>query len=322
MLRVSLCLAAVFVAYRAVLFLSALHAHGYVKGALLDPHENAIPSIWWHMGFKWPWIRLKHGACRRRQRTRLLTTCRAPHARPHDLDPAAERRRVLRGVGCGRAAGLGERGQDASGETQRLHEGEVRLALASFARAVVECACSVWGSSVAFANGDDWKRHRRVVAPAFTQKMFSRIVEESALVYDQMKVLLLLRFTFVTICRLIVGLAAAHPKARPRLIPLPAHTHRACSLRKIDDSWKTTGAVRRPQISQRGEDLQLFTKLVPSTDGAVKYALEPPDVPPRAETTGSALMSTLVLLGLHPEEQDAAYAEIIREIPSAETMAL
>ena len=63
-----------------------------------------------------------------------------------------------------------------------------------------------------------------------------------------------------------------------------------CSLRKIDDSWKTVltlldaiTASRQAQYAARkslGEDEidDLFTKLVSSTDGAAKYALEPPDV--------------------------------------------
>ncbi|KAJ7226872.1 cytochrome P450 [Mycena pura] len=370
MLRVSLCLAAVFVAYRAVRFLSALHAHGYVKGArpLLDPHSfpgNAIPSNWWHMGFMWPWIRRKH----------------AHFNHTHDLTTLIP---LLSGGGAYFAASVAV--------ARQVWGNEAKTHLVKPKDFTTE---SVWGSSVASANGDDWKRHRRVVAPAFTHKMFSKIVEESALVYDQMKGdfcttdvhltnlhALLLRYTFVTICRCGFGmsvdwkqsssrdevavfdraLSVASGTIIPRLIfpkwvwrlPIqrrvcasyhfPPTLTAQCSLRKIDDSWKTVltlldaiTASRQAQYAARkslGDDEidDLFTKLVSSTDGAAKYALEPPDVDKTAnmmsllfagyETTGSALMSTLVLLGLHPEEQDAAYAEIIREIPSAENMSL
>ncbi|KAF7374654.1 Cytochrome P450 [Mycena sanguinolenta] len=362
MLPLPLCIGAILIAYRVIRFWKQLKVrslvcrrrssltfvlqfYGHVKGyrPLLDPHSlpgNAIPANWWHMGFMWPWIQRKHAHF---NHTRDLTT----------LVPivAGNSMYVVASVGVAKQV-WGKREQDASAEA------------------------NVWGSSIASANGEDWKRHRRVVAPAVSPKLLSGVVEESALVYKKMKsdlsaddmVLrnlhsLLLRFTLVMICRCGFGmpvdwkqstgndeiaifdrsLSVASTTLIHRLI-FPSWIYKLPiqQLRDINNSWNAVltliasiAAGRQAEYStlkELGEDeiKDLFTKLVSSTDEAARYTLTPAEVTGDMmsllfagnETTSSALMTTLVCLGLHPKEQQAAYDEIIREIPSADEMTL
>ncbi|KAJ6587211.1 cytochrome P450 [Mycena vulgaris] len=45
---------------------------------------------------------------------------------------------------------------------------------------------SLWGDNVVAANGEMWKRHRRIVAPAFTSKTHSMVVAETTSIYKEM----------------------------------------------------------------------------------------------------------------------------------------
>ncbi|KAJ7615517.1 cytochrome P450 [Roridomyces roridus] len=235
---------------------------------------------------------------------------------------------------------------------------------------------SVWGTSIVSANGEDWKRHRRVVAPAFTTKMFSRVVEESTSLYSSMKDefgsdqvvtnlrSLLHRFTLVMICRCGFGMPVSWKQGGTsqdeidifdRALSVASSTlvHRLIfpkwvwslpikSLRHIDQSWKTVltlfdsiAASKQAQYSSEkelGEEhaKDLLTKLISATEEDSKYTLTPSEVTGNMlsllfagnETTASALMSTLVFLGLYPEEQEKAYQEILREVKSIADMDL
>lgn len=114
------------------------------------------------------------------------------------------------------------------------------------------------------------------------------------------------------------------------------------SLRAIMQSWRTVlslmddiAARRQAEFSLEkdfgdGNITDLLTKLVSATDGMSKYSLEPSEVTANMmsllfagnETTSSALLSTLTLLALYPDEQEQAYQEILREAPSSEGLTL
>ncbi|PBK84236.1 cytochrome P450 [Armillaria gallica] len=114
------------------------------------------------------------------------------------------------------------------------------------------------------------------------------------------------------------------------------------SLCSIMQSWKNVlslmtsiAARRQAELSLEkhfgdGNIADLLTKLVSATDGANKYALEPAEVTANMmsllfagnETTSSALLSTITLLALHPDEQEKAYQEILREAPCKEGLSL
>ncbi|KAK0243729.1 cytochrome P450 [Armillaria nabsnona] len=51
---------------------------------------------------------------------------------------------------------------------------------------VIYLSRRIFGSSIASAQGTDWSRHRRAVAPSFNTAMYSTIVEESGMVYRDM----------------------------------------------------------------------------------------------------------------------------------------
>ncbi|EAU83716.2 hypothetical protein CC1G_05620 [Coprinopsis cinerea okayama7 len=44
---------------------------------------------------------------------------------------------------------------------------------------------SIWGDNMFTVSGDDWKRHRRVVAPAFNNSLYSLVVEETTALYRE-----------------------------------------------------------------------------------------------------------------------------------------
>nr|GAT54839.1 cytochrome P450 [Mycena chlorophos] len=349
-LPLPICIGAAFLVYRVLRFWQQLAFHGYLKGyrPLLDPHSlpgNAIPAKWWHMGFMWPWLQRK--------------TAHFNHT--YDLTTLVP---LLMGKSMYVVASV-----DLA---RQIWRNEVKTHLLKPSDFTTE---GVWGSSIASANGDDWKRHRRVVAPAFSPNMLMRAVEESALVYKSMKTdlqsdviitnmhALLLRSTLVMICRCGFGMdvdwkqgatndeiavfdralsVASATLIHPLIFPKWLYKLPVQSLRKIDQCWETVltlitslAAGRQAESStlkELGDDEMndLFTKLVSSTDDAARYSLTPAEVTGDMmsllfagnETTGSALMSTLVFLGLHPEEQQTALEEIMRVVPSADDMTL
>ncbi|KAJ7446632.1 cytochrome P450, partial [Mycena latifolia] len=341
---------AVLVAYRVLRFFKVLNAYGYNKGyrPLLDPHSlpgNVIPANWWHPGFMWPWIQRKH----------------AHFNHTHDLTTLVP---LLLGNGAYFAASV-----DVA---KQVWVNEAKTHLVKPADFTTE---NVWGSSIASANGEDWKRHRRVVAPAFTSKMHVLINFPIPCPYIQPSTgellsggpvltnlhSLLLRFTLVMICRCGFGMPVNWEQStdqdevaifdRALFVASTTLVHRLIfpkwvwklplkRLRDIDESWKTLiallnalAAIRQAQYSaeeELGEEhaADLFTKLISATNGATKYELEPPQVTANMlsllfagnETTSSALMSTVVFLGLHPDEQQKAYKEIIREVQFEQNM--
>ncbi|PBK59726.1 cytochrome P450 [Armillaria solidipes] len=348
-----LLLGATFALHRIWRFISLLKRHDYLKGyrPLFDPYSfpgNAIPTTSWNLGFMWSWV--------------YRRTAHFEHA--YDLTTIIPI--------FGNASYLGASVSIA----KQVWGNESKTNLTKPEDFTTE---KIFGSSIASANGADWRRHRRVVAPLFNTTMFSTVVKESGSVYRDMVAKeawkeknnfivadmpsLLHRFTLVMICRCGFGMPVEWTQSLDhtevatfdRELSVAARTiiHRFIlpdwvwalpikSLRAIMQSWRTVlslmdgiAARRQAEFSLEkdfgdGNITDLLTKLVSVTDGTSKYALEPSEVTANMmsllfagnETTGSALLSTLTLLALYPDEQEKAYQEILREAPSSEGLTL
>ncbi|KAK0187605.1 cytochrome P450 [Armillaria mellea] len=100
------------------------------------------------------------------------------------------------------------------------------------------------------------------------------------------------------------------------------------SLRAIMQSWKNVLPLMTSIAVRRQTEFLLEKHF--ATDSATKYALEPAEVTANMmsllfagnETTSSALLSTITLLALHPDEQEKAYQEILREAPCKDGLSL
>ncbi|CAK5278914.1 unnamed protein product [Mycena citricolor] len=343
-----------------------LTTHGHLKGyrPLLDPHSlpgNTLPANSWSMGFMWPWIQRKTAHFNHQND---LTTL-IPLVVGNPMYIAA-----------------------STNVARQLWVNEIKNGLERPADFTTD---GVWGSSIASANGDDWRRHRRIVAPAFTQNMylmfssvrfvsvadffvrFTSIVNESSSVYSDMKKefhsgqtitnlhALLLRFTLVMICRSGFGievdwkqrsgssnsasifdraLSLASKTLIVRLISpkwlwkLPFKT-----LKDINESWTTVISLSNELAAQRQTEYSIdkaagvddvadiFTKLVSTLESDAKYSLDPPEVTANMLSllfagNASALMSTIVMLGLHPDIQETAYQEILQNVSSPDNLNL
>lgn len=147
----------------------------------------------------------------------------------------------------------------------------------------------ILGDSLSSASGDVWRRHRRVVAPAFTNKIFSSVWKEARAVYDQMLQAegwshqtdimfveahsFLLKFTFMIISKCGFGFATswtppesgamAFPEALrvvsetivPRMV-LPSWAYKlpVKSLRRIGDAWSIVASFISASIDTRRND--------------------------------------------------------------------
>lgn len=125
---------------------------------MFDPYSfpgNAIPTSWWNLGFRWTWI-YRH-------------TAHFEHA--YDLTTIIPIFGDLYYVGA------------SIDIAKQIWGNELKTNLAKPQDFTTE---GIFGSSIASAQGADWSRHRRAVAPSFNTAMYSRIVEESGVVYRDM----------------------------------------------------------------------------------------------------------------------------------------
>ncbi|KAK0221398.1 cytochrome P450 [Armillaria fumosa] len=325
-----LLLTAVFVLHRVLRFLMLLRRHKSTMGykVLFDPYSfpgNAIPTTWWNLGFRWTWI-YRHTA--HFEHAYDLSTIIPVFGNPYYIGASVDIAKQIWG-------------------------NELKTNLAKPQDFTTE---GIFGSSIASAQGADWSRHRRAVAPSLNTTMYSRIVEESDVVYRDMvsketweeknNVVvadldrILHRFALVMICRCGFGMSVEWTQGRDHselstfdrelsvaarmiilrfILPDWVWKLPIQSLRAIMQSWKIDGNIT-----------DLLTKLVSATDDANKYALKPAEVTANMmsllfagnETTSSALLSTITLLALHSDEQEKAYQDILREASCKDSLSL
>ncbi|OCB85151.1 cytochrome P450 [Sanghuangporus baumii] len=147
----------------------------------------------------------------------------------------------------------------------------------------------LWGHSVTSANGDVWRRHRRVVSPAFNNKTYSDVWktvrsvyremidtegwnEWNEIVFDEVNSLIL-KFTFIIICRCGFAYPSSwsptysstdkFPEALrlvsetliPRLvIPNWAYKLPIGRLRRMNNAWQTVTSAIMDLIEKRKSD--------------------------------------------------------------------
>ncbi|KAK0457448.1 cytochrome P450 [Desarmillaria tabescens] len=318
MLWLPLLLAATFFSVSSLDILGFIKGerHGCTKGyrPLFDPYSfpgNALPTTWWNIGFRWTWLyrRTAHF-----EHSYDLTTIIPVFGNPYYVGASADIAKQVWG-------------------------NELKTNLAKPQDFTTE---RIFGGSIASAHGTDWRRHRRAVAPSFNTAMYSTVIKESGVVYRDMdtpQIHVSYDLSFGMPVEWTRGNDHSELTTFDREFSVAARTiiYRLIlpdwvwklpiqSLRAIMKSWKnvlslmTSIAARRKAEFSAEKDFSdgnipdLLTKLVTATDGTNKYALGPVEV--------TANMMSLLFAGnevsLHPDEQEKAYQEILREAPSKE----
>ncbi|KAH7926869.1 cytochrome P450, partial [Leucogyrophana mollusca] len=117
----------------------------------------ALPTRWWNPGLCWSW--------EWRKTAYFNQTCDVISSIPFFLG------RPLFYTG---SLNVTEQLLKAEGKSRLIKPPELNRALL------------MWGEGVISANGETWKRHRRIVAPAFTSKTYSLVWQETAATYKEM----------------------------------------------------------------------------------------------------------------------------------------
>ncbi|KAJ7434462.1 cytochrome P450 [Mycena latifolia] len=230
----------------------------------------------------------------------------------------------------------------------------------------------LWGDNLVSASGEMWKRHRRIMAPAFTTNTYSLVVAETIALYRELvaaegwegqdKIIvtdnhILHQLTLIIIARCGFGirmpwtdissekggmsfgaaLAMVTKTAIARLlIPNWVYKLGIQKISNIDRAWKTLASFMQDFLRTRQTELNgmtenesnsgdIFSRLVEAMDGTGKLALEEQEVIGNTftllfaghESTACGLAATLGFLAIHQDEQEAAYREIISQIPAS-----
>ncbi|KAF9522906.1 cytochrome P450 [Crepidotus variabilis] len=158
----------------------------------------------------------------------------------------------------------------------------------------------LWGENVFSSNGDMWKRHRRIMSPAFNPKMYSLVLKQTTAIYREMadcegltgneSVIisdfskLPLRLAFLVIARCGFGmpltwamdeqetadkisvnhaLTSVTETAIARLmIPNWAYKIPIKALKEIDHHWTSLAKFMRKSVGLRAEELKADADLV------------------------------------------------------------
>ncbi|KAJ6483703.1 cytochrome P450 [Mycena vulgaris] len=162
----------------------------------------------------------------------------------------------------------------------------------------------IWGDSIASSSGEMWKRHRRIVVPAFNARNYSLVAAESIGTYKIMSSVegweseeeilipeinpIILRFTFIIMAKCGFGL--------PR--------------------WNSVIHLMGKLVLTRKEDLSLENETDQNNDIFSRLTANMLSIMFAGnETSASVLVTTLVCLALYQDEQDKAFAEIQHIIP-------
>ncbi|KAJ7503187.1 cytochrome P450, partial [Mycena galericulata] len=234
---------------------------------LFDPQSplgSIIPTCWWNPGYLWPWIWRKTAYFNHR----------------HDVISMVP---LLVGRPC-YYVGSVEVMKQLFGQ-----EGKVQLV-----KPLELTTAKIWGDSIASSSGDMWKRHRRIVGPAFNAKNYSLVATESVRTYKAMASVegwdsekdilvaainpIVLRFTFIIMARCGFGLTVSWVNkndgsetaaleealsiASTTLIPrfvIPRWAYRLPikKLHEIDQAWNTVMELMGRLVLTRKEYLAL-----------------------------------------------------------------
>ncbi|KAF8575025.1 cytochrome P450 [Ramaria rubella] len=152
----------VFVVSRAHKFLTGLQSVGYAPGLRPAFHPLSIlgviiPTMWWNPGLNWSWEWRK---------TTFFN---------HSYDVISMVPFLL-GAPCYYTGSLNVIKQllGQEGKTHLVKPRELTTVLL------------LWGDNVFSANDEMWKRHRRVVAPAFTTRTYALVWKEAITTYNEM----------------------------------------------------------------------------------------------------------------------------------------
>ncbi|KAF9003889.1 cytochrome P450 [Cyathus striatus] len=152
-----ICITYVYSFFRGLRFLKAVH---YVPGLrpLFSPTSllgAILPSTWWNLGHNWSW--------------NLRETSFFNHS--HDVISMVP---ILHGKTCFFTCSVDVLKQilGNEGKTHLTKPQDITLS-------------SITGDNVASVNGDTWRRHRRIVAPAFNAKTYALVREETAKLYEE-----------------------------------------------------------------------------------------------------------------------------------------
>ncbi|KAJ6631398.1 cytochrome P450 [Mycena sp. CBHHK59/15] len=305
-------------------YVAALQLYNHVPGfrPLFDPQSplgSLIPTCWWNPGYLWPWIWRK--------------TSYFNHQ--HDVISMVP---VLVGQPC-YYIGSVEVMRQLFGQ-----EGKIQLV-----KPLELTTAKIWGDSIASSSGDMWKRHRRIVGPAFNAKNYSLVATESVRTFRAMFSVegwetqkeivipeintIILRFTFLIMARCGFGLPVSWESKHdgsemafleealsvtsntliPRfIIPRWAYYLPIKKLREIDRAWNTVLRLMGKLVVTRKQDLSL-------EDDSGRYS----DILTRLvnasdglETSASVLVTTIVCLAINQGEQEKAFNEVQEHIPS------
>ncbi|KAJ7750460.1 cytochrome P450 [Mycena maculata] len=228
----------------------------------------------------------------------------------------------------------------------------------------------LWGDNILAASGDMWRRHRRVVAPAFTSKTYDLVVSETIATYNEMiegenwrqdgeflvtdfnRLPRKLALILIARCGFGLHMPWVDPPADengltfgqsltivtdtviPRLI-IPSWLYKLPikRLRTINQAWSGLGSFMRTFVETRKDEQRgdtgsmqrgdILSRLVAATYADGKLNLDEQEVIGNVftltfaghDTTAAVISATLGFLAIHEEEQEKAYAEIMKIIP-------
>ncbi|KAJ6590178.1 cytochrome P450 [Mycena vulgaris] len=250
-------------------YVAALNLHNHLPGfrPVFDPQSpigSLIPTYWWNPGYLWPWIWRK--------------TAYFNHQ--HDVISMVP---LLFGRPC-YYIGSVEVMKQLFGQ-----EGKVELV-----KPLELTTAKIWGDSIASSSGEMWKRHRRIVGPAFNARNYSLVAAESIGTYKTMSSVegweseeeilipeinpIILRFTFIIMAKCGFGLpvswitrndnsataaledalSIASKTLIPRFIlPRWAYYLPIKKLHEIDRAWNSVIHLMGKLVLTRKEDLSL-----------------------------------------------------------------
>ncbi|KAF8335234.1 cytochrome P450 [Amanita rubescens] len=158
----ALSLFVIFIASRVFKFAKDLKAVNYVPGLRVPFHPQhvfgaLIPTVWWNPGIEFLWKWRFHLYKPFKTDTISLVSFLAGLPSIHTSNVDVIRQVLVPGP--------------------KSSFGKPEYASGPFAR---------WGTNVFSADGDEWRKHRRIVGPAFNTKLYENVWAQSIVIYREM----------------------------------------------------------------------------------------------------------------------------------------